>query len=447
MTAAQNVPEPLLAVSRGAAPPQRGLVLRRGDWGAFRAAEPGTDAVLVLRPTGPALVIEREGLFESVAWDDVVGVNLTHFRIGTVPVPVARVQFRCGPSLDLADVHAPGADELPMSLEAGGPPLLRAERLRMVVAAIVAAAGLAPRERDQFHRGGRGLPAPELAKRPRRLPRWAPPLLLLASIVVLVLLFPDLGWAGSVAVHAALLVHEAGHALAMRLTGTDVRSILFLPALGAATLTEHPYRTRWSDVLVALAGPLTGVPVAVATLAICDVPPPAAVRWGLVVAVAYNLLNLLPFAPLDGGRVLIALLAGLPRALRTVGAWAPLGAAVALILVTGPLQATVGVLVLLGAALVTTRLALRRTDLQQWVLDVPLDPAALRDALRDVTWGFGGAARDDVDGGVPPTPMTAGQVALSILLYASVVAALAASTFALGPLVPEIGATLPGGGD
>jgi Zn-dependent protease len=445
MSLAADAPDPLVAISRASAPPPAGLVLRRGDWGAFRAAEPGTDAVLLLRPTSEGLRIERAGLFETVAWDDVVGVALTHVRLGAVAVPVARIQFRRGPSLDLADVLAPGSGDLPMAIEAGGPPLLRTERLRLVVAAVVAAAGLAPRSRDQFHRGGRGFPAPELVARPRRLPRWAPPLLLAASVAVLVLLFPALGWGGAIAVHVALLLHEAGHALAMHLTGTQVRSILFLPALGAATLTEHPYRSRWADVLVALAGPCTGIPIAALALALFDEPPPAAVRWGLVVAVAYNLLNLLPFVPLDGGRVLVAVLAGLPRVLRTVLTWVPLAVAVLLVLVIGPSAAGLGVLLLLGVGIVMTRLVVRRLDFHQWVLDVRIAPDALRAALRDVTWGFGNAARDDVDGGVPATPMAAGQAVIAMLLFAVVVAALAACTLALEGIVPEIHSALVGG--
>lgn len=442
MTAAAAGPDPLTAVSRTAAPPPGGFVLRRGDWGAFRAAEPGTDDVLLLRPTPAGLRVERPRLFETIAWDDVVGVALTDVRVGTAKIPVVRVLFRRGPSLDLADVLAPGADELPMCLEAGGAPLLRVERLRMVSACVISASGLAPRSREHFHRGGRGIPVPELVARPSRLPPWAQrlakPAMLVVSVLALGGIVPALRWWGSIGVHVALYVHEMGHAIAMRALGMKVRSIVFLPTLGAATLSEHPFRTRWDDVRVALAGPFTGIPIALVTLGICHEPPPTAVQWGLVVSVVYGALNLVPLVPMDGGRVLLSVAAGLPPVVRTLLTWAPLAAAIALLYLAGPGEITLTVAALVAFGILMTRLALRRLDFHQWVLDARLDPAAMRAALRDLTWGFHGAARDDVDGGVPPTPLTAGQTAAAIALHLTLSAALLASAFVLLPLVPNM---------
>lgn len=430
--------DPLVSVARRDAPPPGGFAVRRKDYGAFRAMEPGTDDVLLLRPCGDGLRIERPALFETVAWADVTGVALTAVRIGGSDVPIARIEFRHGPTLDLADVYAPGSDSLPMSIDAGGPPLIRVERLRMVVGAVIAASGLAPRSRTHFHRGGRGVPVPDLTLRPRRLPVWAPPLLVVASVVVLVLLFPGLSIGSVIAIHLALLVHELGHAVAMRAVGVEVRGILFLPLLGAGTIAEHPFRTRWDDVVVALSGPLTGLPIAIGTIALCDGPPPEAVRWGLVVSVAYNVLNLLPFAPMDGGRVLVAVLAGLPPVARTIFTWAPVLAGIGVLFVIGPGESTLGLMLLLAAAIVTTRLSLRRLDFHQWVLDAPIEPSALRAALRDVTWGFGSSAREDVDGGVPATPMDVPRTLVAIAMYVALFAAMVGVTLALLPLVPEI---------
>ncbi|MCE9634559.1 MAG: hypothetical protein K8T90_02545 [Planctomycetes bacterium] len=430
--------DPLVAVARHAPMPPGGFAVRRKDYGAFRAMEPGTDDVLLLRPAGDGLRIERPAMFETVAWSDVTGVVLTAVRIGGSDVSIARIEFRQGPSLDLADVYAPGADSLPMSIEAGGPPLIRVERLRMVVGAVIAASGLSPRSRSHFHRGGRGVPVPDLTPRPRRLPLWAPPVLVVASIVFLIVLFPALSLGSVIAIHLALLVHELGHAVAMRRVGIEVRGILFLPLLGAGTVAEHPFRTRWHDVIVALSGPFTGLPIAIATIALCDGPPPEPVRWGLVVSVAYNVLNLLPFAPMDGGRVLVAVLAGLPQVARTIFTWAPVAVGIGVLFLLGPGEATIGLMLLLAVAIVTTRLSLRRLDFHQWVLDVPIDPSALRAALRDVTWGFGTIAREDVDGGVPATPMDAPRTLVAIAVYLALFAAMVAVTLALLPLVPEI---------
>lgn len=420
-------------------PPPAGLVIRRrGDWGAFRAAEPGTDDVFLLRPTGAGLRIERPAGFETVPWDDVAGVALTQVRLGPVSVPVARVLFASGPSLDLADVLAPGADELPMSLEAGGPPLYRVERFRMVVACIVASSGLSPRSRERFHRGGRGVPEPELTPRPRRTPRWLRPALAVASVVVLALLFPDVGFAGSLAIHAALFVHEGGHAVAMRLVRADVRSILFIPAFGAATVPEHPYRSRWDDVRVALAGPGTGVPLAAVTLLLCTGPPPRAVQWGLLAGVVYNLLNLLPLLPMDGGRVLVAVVAGLPSAVRTALVWTPPVAAAGMLVLLGGGTATLGGILLLVLTFLATPQALRRLGFDDWALALPAGTSALRVALRDVAWGTSGIARDDLDGGVPPAPMGFGRILVALGLYGFLVVVLGICTVTVWPLVPGV---------
>ena len=71
-------------------------------------------------------------------------------------------------------------------------------------------------------------------------------------------------------------------------------------------------------------------------------------------------------------------------------------------------------------------------------------PAALRAALRDVTWGFGASAREDVDGGVPATPMDVPRTLAALAIYVALFAAMVAVTVALLPLVPEI--TGGGGG-
>lgn len=417
-------------------PPAGGFVVRRGDAGAFRAALPGSDDVVVVRPLRAGLRVEQAGGVETAPWTDVTGIELTSEGAGAARVEVVRVRFRAGPPLDLADRFAPGADELPMTLEPAGPPLLRVERLRVLAATIATAAGLSPRSRDAFHRGGRGVAQAVPALKPPLLPRWASPVLAVLSVAALLVFFPELGVAGAAAIMAVLALHEIGHAMAMRSVGAGVRSMLFLPALGAATVPERAFVTRYDDARVALAGPCTGLPVAVAAILWRD-PLPEAARWGVVFAVGLNLLNLLPLVPLDGGRLLLAVAAGLPRALRAVLAWLPLAAALAALLLLDDAPTT-GITLLLVVSIVMTRLALRRQAFHQWMLDAGFDPVAVRRALCDVTVGLGGAPRDDVDGGVPAAPMSRGQVAAVLGMYAALVAGLGWATSVVGEVVPEM---------
>lgn len=438
-------PEPLVEVSGVGPPPPEAPGRARRDWGGFRAQDPASGEILVLRVARDGLRIERHDALETVAWDDVAAVVLEEVGAGSITVRVACIEFRRGPPLALADVHAPGAESLPPRIGAPPRPLLRVERLRIAVAAVVTASGLAPMTRTHFHRGGRGVPPPELVPLPRRLSPALRLLALPASILALSLVVPAVSLASSTAIHASILIHEAGHGLAMLRTGTEIRSLLVLPGLGAALRTEHPFRSRWIDAVVSLAGPLSGVPLAILAILIYDEPPPEPVQWALLAGVAYNLLNLLPFVPLDGGRVLHALIAGLPRGLRTAAAWVPVAAAFAWVLSQGLSDLTVLELIVLAAAVLFTRLSVRRLELHDWVFDAGLDPDTLRAAVRDVSWAFGGAAREDVDGGAPPAPLSSAQAIVVILAYVAVVAALAVCTAAVAPFLPDVARGLAGG--
>ncbi len=138
---------------------------------------------------------------------------------------------------------------------------------------------------------------------------------------------------------AALLIglaaHEAAHLLAAKALGVGVSQLKLMPFGGAIAL-ENPYALAPSKLLaVAAAGPV-GSLVALTTSA-------ALAHWRLVsptLALALvrtnlmlGLFNLLPALPLDGGRMLYALLEGRLGRTRAVevGVW--LGRLTALLLV------------------------------------------------------------------------------------------------------------------
>jgi Zn-dependent protease len=105
---------------------------------------------------------------------------------------------------------------------------------------------------------------------------------------------------------AALLLvisfHEAGHALGMRLFGfRDVR-MFFIPFLGAAVSGRQRGAAAWKEALVSLLGPLPGLVMGVVGLWLLRDHSSRALTSVVEMLLILNLLNLLPFGPLDGGQ-------------------------------------------------------------------------------------------------------------------------------------------------
>jgi len=126
---------------------------------------------------------------------------------------------------------------------------------------------------------------------------------------------------GAVAYFAALfgcvLLHEFGHALAARQYGIRTHDIVLLPIGGVARLERMPEKPG-QELVVALAGPLVNLVIAgglFVGLNLRGWDPTFNPLQGslaerlLVVNVFLMLFNLLPAFPMDGGRVLRAVLA------------------------------------------------------------------------------------------------------------------------------------------
>ena len=122
---------------------------------------------------------------------------------------------------------------------------------------------------------------------------------------------------GLVALFACIVVHELSHALVARSKGIDVHEIDLLALGGVSRLERLP--DRWRDeAAIAAAGPIaSGSLAALAFLvaagaglpllppAMWSGPLPVRLGWANLMLAAFNLV---PAFPLDGGRVLRALL-------------------------------------------------------------------------------------------------------------------------------------------
>lgn len=121
-------------------------------------------------------------------------------------------------------------------------------------------------------------------------------------------------------VFLCVLLHEFGHALTARLFGIRTYDITLLPIGGLARLERIP-RNPWQEFWIAIAGPAVNVAIVVvlipfsaflsslSVLLSTDLAAAGFVTQLLSINLALVLFNLLPAFPMDGGRVLRAVLA------------------------------------------------------------------------------------------------------------------------------------------
>jgi stage IV sporulation protein FB len=123
-----------------------------------------------------------------------------------------------------------------------------------------------------------------------------------------------------IAVFACVLLHELGHALVARRYGITTPDITLLPIGGLARLSRIPDNPT-EEIVIAIAGPLVNVVIAGVLILLFhgyfdsaavlspENPQPGFIDRLVTVNIVLVLFNLIPAFPMDGGRVLRALLA------------------------------------------------------------------------------------------------------------------------------------------
>jgi Zn-dependent protease len=242
----------------------------------------------------------------------------------------------------------------------------------------------------------------------------------LFAVVVMVLIF------------TCVLLHELGHALTARRYGIRTRDIILLPIGGVARLERMPDRPL-HELVVALAGPAVNV-VIVSVLLALGVRPPTMGRLDqagipeilLVVNTVMVLFNLIPAFPMDGGRVLRALLAASMRYDRATRIASGVGQGIALLfgiagLFTNHIMLVfVALFVFLAAAeeraMVETRTSLSGLPVRAGMV-TELRVLDVHDPLqRAVDYLMAGAQQDFpvLDRGVPFGILTRSQLAVAL---------------------------------
>ncbi|MGD2074951.1 MAG: site-2 protease family protein [Gammaproteobacteria bacterium] len=163
-------------------------------------------------------------------------------------------------------------------------------------------------------------------------PDWSPGLSWLTALVAAVAFF------------ASVLAHELSHALVGRSKGIEVRRITLFIFGGMAHMENEPRAWR-AELWMAIVGPITSLVLGALFLALAGMtidtaaldpehperifatlaPLPTVLLWLGNINIILGLFNLVPGFPLDGGRVLRAVMWGITGNMRRATRWASLG--------------------------------------------------------------------------------------------------------------------------
>lgn len=105
------------------------------------------------------------------------------------------------------------------------------------------------------------------------------------------------------AILVVIIIHEAGHFLFMKLFNYSNVKIFIVPLLGAFTSGKKQQVSQWQLSLIILAGPLPGILIGSVLFWLNKDIRNENITMLTNTFLVINLLNCLPFYPLDGGRL------------------------------------------------------------------------------------------------------------------------------------------------
>lgn len=103
------------------------------------------------------------------------------------------------------------------------------------------------------------------------------------------------------------LIHEIGHAVAIRAKGLRTGFMVFIPFVGGAVTLKDQPRTVFDDAIIGLAGPFFGTMASLVTLQIYKWNADPLYLWIAFLGFGLNLINMIPIGMLDGGRISAAI--------------------------------------------------------------------------------------------------------------------------------------------
>lgn len=128
--------------------------------------------------------------------------------------------------------------------------------------------------------------------------------LFLGSMAVSIAAYAQLwGWRYAVGFVVLILIHELGHVVALRARGIRASALVFIPFIAAFTAYQPQQRAPYQEAETALAGPIAGTVASLAGAWYAHASGSQLWRALAFTGLLLNLFNLIPFGPLDGGRV------------------------------------------------------------------------------------------------------------------------------------------------